>query len=72
MEPTASAATVKVDPDAKFQITLTAEQVILVLNVLNEAHFKGSQAANVARTIDAIQGPVLLAAHQGKRALNED
>lgn len=65
MEPTANEARIKVDPNQEFKITLTAEQIVLVLNVMNDAHFKGSQAEIVAATINAIQGPVLLAAHGG-------
>lgn len=66
METSAKSATISVDPDKQFQITLTARQVGLVLGVLNEAHFKGSQADLVASTIEAIQEPVLREAHGGK------
>lgn len=65
MEASATSASVKVSPNKVFKISLTAEQIVLVLNVLNEAHFKGSQSDIVSRTISAIQDPVLLAAHGG-------
>ena len=66
MEASATQTTVKVDPKRPFTVHITGEQIVLLLAVLNEAHFKGSQAALAASVIAAIQDPVLAEAHGAK------
>lgn len=66
MEPEAQSATIKLDPRQVFSPKLTAEQIALLLGVMNEAHFKGSQCDLVAATIRSLQDPILLQAHGGK------
>ncbi len=66
MEASAHSATIKVDPKRQFKIHLAGEQIVLLLAVLNEAHFKGSQAALAASIIAAVQDPVLAEAHGAK------
>jgi hypothetical protein len=63
MKASAQQVTVKVDPTKQFNITLTAEQIVLALDVLREATFRGAQAELAASLINSIQDPVLLEAH---------
>lgn len=61
-----TSAGIEVDPSKVFNVKMTAEQVVLILGVLREAHFKGSQTHLAASAIDAIQDPILREAHAGK------
>ena len=63
MDTTARQITVKVDPAKKFTCTLSAEQIVLAIDVLRNAMFKGEQVELASSLIDAIQSPVLLDAH---------
>lgn len=63
---TAKSATVQVEPDRAFSISLTGAQIALVLDVIREAHFKGHQCDLAASCIRAIQEPVLQHVHGAK------
>lgn len=70
MQATASSAKITVSPNKVFNLALTAEQIQLLLQVLSEAHFKGSKVMLAAEMIRAIQDPLLLEAHDPKAANN--
>lgn len=63
METKASSATIRVSPEKAYPVSLKGAQIAMLLNILREAHFKGSEVALAASVIDAIQEPILADAH---------